>query len=71
MRKLHVWADQIGFTDSERYELATYLLRRDITSWSQLTEADENRLLDAFEGYHLIDTLVSLRPPQQVAPGSR
>lgn len=63
-RKLHTWADEAGFSRDERIALAQYLLRRDITSWSQLDEAQVARMLDAFEGHHLIGELVAQRVPE-------
>ena len=54
-------AKEIGLTDDERHALAEYLLRRDITSWTQLDEAQVSRLLDAFEGFELIVELLSQR----------
>jgi hypothetical protein len=56
-----VWAAELGFTREMRLELAEYLLRRDIASWTQLTEEQICRLLDAFEGHHLIETLLAQR----------
>lgn len=53
-RKLHVLADEIGLVRDERIEIAQYLLRRDITSWSQLDEAQVARMLDALEGFGLV-----------------
>jgi hypothetical protein len=61
-KKLHVWARELGLTDGERIELATYLLRRDITSWTQLDDEQNSRLLDAMEGFQLISALLEMRP---------
>ena len=60
-RKLHVLADEIGLTREERIELSRALLWRDITSWSQLDDAQVVRMLDALEGYSKIDWLLSVR----------
>jgi len=61
-RKLMLKAkNEIGLTDEERMELASYLLRRDITSWSQLDDDQVTRLLDALEGYELISKLIEMR----------
>lgn len=46
----------------ERLEWATYQLRRDVTTFESLTEEEVLRLLDGLEGWHLIETLLSLRP---------
>lgn len=45
----------------ERIELTQYLLRRDITSWEQLTDDQVVRLLDALEGYQLVRDLLAMR----------
>lgn len=60
-RKLFVWADEIGLEREERLAIASYLLRRDITSWKQLDDAQVDRLLDALEGHHLVSELLSQR----------
>lgn len=60
-KKLYVLADEIGLKREERIELARYLLRRDIGSWSELDEDQEVRVLDALEGYQLISTLLMIR----------
>jgi hypothetical protein len=62
-RKLMMLAKEITLTDEERWELAEYLLHRDVTTWSTLNDAERCRLLDACEGYQYIDVLLSLRPP--------
>lgn len=65
-RKLMMLAKEIFGDDDrarqERMELASYLLRRDVTTWSTLDDAQRSRLLDALEGYQLVDVLLSLRP---------
>jgi hypothetical protein len=53
-RKMFVLAREIGLKDEERWSLAEMILRRDITSWSQLDDAQVRRMLDALEGYQLI-----------------
>lgn len=63
-RKLFAVARGLGLRDDERIELAQYLLRRDITSWKDLTEEQVCRLLDACEGYELVSTLLGLRTEQ-------
>jgi len=62
-RKLMASAKEVGLTQEERIELAQYILRRDITTWSTLDDAQVLRLLDAFEGFHLIVELLAQRPP--------
>ena len=61
-RKAYMIAKEIGLTDEERHELATIILRRDITSWKQLSDAQMTRLLDAMEGYEKINHLKEMRP---------
>lgn len=56
--KAQAEATERGLTRQDRIDLAEYLLRRDVRSWSELTEADLLRLLDAFEGQHLINELM-------------
>lgn len=56
-RKLYMLAKEIGLSDEERWSLAEYLLRRDITSWKDLDDAQVCRLLDAIEGWALISEL--------------
>lgn len=56
-------AKEIGLTREERIELAEYLLRRDITTWSTLDDDQVSRLLDAFDGFHLIVEMLAQRPP--------
>jgi hypothetical protein len=60
-KKLMTLCRQYEFSREERLELACYLLRRDITSYTQLDEDQVRRLLDAFEGHHLIETLLRMR----------
>lgn len=55
-------AKHLGLSHDERIELTQYLLRRDITSWEHLTDDQVVRLLDAVEGYQLINDLMTMRP---------
>lgn len=57
-RKAHAAADEFGLTREDRLDLAEYLLRRDVRSWKDLTEAQLGRLLDAFDGCGYINTLI-------------
>lgn len=61
-RKLFVVADEVGLYRDERIALAEYLLRRDVKTWKDLTEDQVRRLLDAFDGWHLINELLAQRP---------
>lgn len=47
--------------------LAEYVLRRELTSFSQIDESQVLRLLDCIEGYELISELFAQRPPVQAA----
>lgn len=60
-RKLWMLAKELGMNHDERIELTQYLLRRDVTSWDQLTDDQVVRLLDAVEGYQLIRDLIAMR----------
>lgn len=62
-------AKEIGLTRDERIDLSCYLLRRDITTWKTLDEDQICRLLDALEGWCLIEELVRQRVGQ-VSPNS-
>lgn len=53
-----------GLTREERLEFSSYLLRRDVTSWTTLDEEQVARLLDAIEGHELLTALFELRPPE-------
>lgn len=61
LRKLFTVAKELGLTQEERLELASYLLRRDVVSWGELDETQVLRLLDAFEGFRLVSALMLLR----------
>lgn len=62
-RKLFSVCQALELTKDERIELACYLLRRDIQSYADLSDEQVLRLLDAFEGHHLINELLAQRPP--------
>lgn len=68
-RKLYGSAKEIGLTRSDRIDLAQYLLRRDITSWTQLTAAQVDRLLDALEGFVLVGYLLASHGGEEIADG--
>jgi hypothetical protein len=55
--------DELGLTREERIDLSCYLLRRDITTWKHLDNAEVLRLLDALEGHQLVMELYAQRPP--------
>ena len=52
---------EIGLNDDQRLELASYLLRRDILTWTHLDEAQIGRMLDALEGAILVAELLRQR----------
>jgi hypothetical protein len=56
-KKAMVYADRYGLTRDDRIALAETLLWRDVTSWTQLSEEQLDRLLDALEGYALVGFL--------------
>lgn len=60
-RKLMMKARELGLTREERMEFASYLLRRDITTWSRLPDEYVYRLLDAIEGFELLAELARQR----------
>ena len=72
-RKLMLLCDEIFGKDDrareERLQLAEYLLRRDIASFSQLEPHQVCRLLDALEGYELVTALKAMRPPAAFSGG--
>lgn len=61
-RKAFMLSAEIGLTREERHELATIILRRDVSTWGELNEIQFGRILDALEGYEKISHLLSLRP---------
>lgn len=61
LRKAMLYVDTYGMSRDERISLAEIILRRDVTSWTELDEAQITRLLDAFEGHALIQHLLDSR----------
>lgn len=53
-RKLYMKAREMQLSKSDRIDLAQYFLRRDYTSWKDLSDREVCRMLDAFEGYELL-----------------
>ena len=49
MMKMREW----GFTDEERHQAATYMLRRDVTTFSGLDDEQVTCLLWAIEGFEI------------------
>ncbi len=60
-RKAYMLAAEIGLSPEERHELATIIVRRDITSWKQLSDVQVGRILDALDGYEKVSALIALR----------
>lgn len=60
-RKLHALCDSIGLTREERIEISRVILWRDVTSWSNLDDAQVNRLLDVLEGWIVVQHTLSSR----------
>lgn len=61
-KKLMKYVRELELTREERMDLASYLLRRDVTTWRTLTDGQRWRLLDAIEGYDLIREILRQRP---------
>ena len=55
-------AKRLRMSRQDRIEFAEVLLWKDVPSWSELDDADIGRLLDAFEGYALVNALLGQRP---------
>ncbi len=62
-RKLMMMSREQGMTRDERLELASYVLRRDITTWKTLDDGQVWRLLDALEGHELRSHQIASRGP--------
>ena len=60
-KKLWVICKQLGLSDEERHSFTEMFLRKDDPSWSNLTEHEVSRLLDALEGFALIASLYRQR----------
>ena len=60
-QRLFASARNLGMTDAERVDFAEVILRRDVTTWKDLTFAEAGRLIDAFEGYEKITWLLLSR----------
>lgn len=57
-KKAMLLAKGLGLDRAARLELAEYLLRRDVRSWTALEECQLDRILDAFDGHHFINQLI-------------
>jgi hypothetical protein len=66
-RLLFVRAAAFDMTREERIELAEYVLRRDISSWKDLTDQQVCRMLDVLEGAALVIHMLGQRPGHAVA----
>jgi hypothetical protein len=60
-QRLFASARNLGMTDAERIDFAEVILRRDVTTWKDLTFVEAGRLIDAFEGYEKITWLLLSR----------
>jgi hypothetical protein len=63
LRALMCMARQLELSNEDRTDLATVLLRREVTTWSTLTFKEAGRLLDALNGFHLVAHLTATRRP--------
>lgn len=68
-RKMFSHADAIGLDRVERIELARVLLWRDVTSWKDLDDAQVDRMLDALEGWMVVEWLLKNRGTTNSLPG--
>jgi len=59
-RKAMHYVSLYGLERSERLELSEMILRRDVTSWTELDEPQMLRVLDALEGFGLICHLLQI-----------
>lgn len=58
-RKAMTVAKKFDLTREDRLDLAEYLLRRDVQSWTNLTVSQLDRLLDALDGCEYILQLIN------------
>lgn len=63
-RKLHQRFGELGLRREERLALASYFLRRDLSSFDDLDGDQVRRLLDGIEIAELILELYAQRPPE-------
>lgn len=68
-RRAFAAADRAGLDRDERLEFAEILLKQDVESWNDLAPFDWQRIVDALDGWHLVDTLhmQRKRSPQSAA----
>ena len=64
-RKLYCKARELQLSKADRIDLAQYMLRRDYTSWKELSDQEVSRLLDAFEGYELLQFIQGTAPERR------
>jgi len=64
-RKLYLKAREHDLSKSDRIDLAQYFLRRDYTSWKDLSDQEVCRMLDAFEGFELLTFIQGTRHEQR------
>ncbi len=57
LRTLHAVAGRAGVSHDEIRDLAEQLLKRDVPTLRMVTDREARRLVDAFEGWHLVDEL--------------
>jgi hypothetical protein len=62
-RYLFALAGRYHLTREERLSLTEMVLRKDVRSWSELTETDMRRLVDTLEGHALVQHLLETRSP--------
>lgn len=59
LRKLFSYASELHLTRAERMSFTRTLLWRDVESWKALDDDQIQRLLDAFEGFVLLNHLLT------------
>lgn len=70
LKQLQAMCYRAGLQRTERLELASQLLHREVTSFKDLNWAEAARLVDALWGWEHIGVLIGMRPPGY-APGER
>lgn len=60
-RQCYAIAAELGLTREERHEFAEMFLKRDLTSWNQLSDAQMDRLADGLVGAEFVIELFRQR----------
>ncbi len=54
--------NEVNLSDDERQEFASEIVLRDVSSWSDLSDEELGRVLDALRGFQLVVQLKYMRP---------